>query len=142
MSEDSIRKRRFINTYVKYTAKKPILLFAMIAFFISLILYISLTTKTNLYQTFDGVLSEDCITIDKDIYTVPEVVYVYENRNEAVFAVNVERFENRDNTTILHVSFADGSPELDPSENVKVDIQVGEITLFERVFVKGGKVNG
>jgi len=142
MHDESISKRKFINVYIKYTAKTPTLVIAMIVFFVSLILCISLTTKTNLYQTFDGALLGESIVIEKEIDTLPEVVYIYENRNEAVFPVNIEYFETKDYTTILSISCTNDAFRLTSSENFKIDVLIGEITLFERVFMKGGKVNG
>lgn len=134
--------KRFINTYIKYTAKKPILFFVMIGVFVFFILFVSLTTKTSLVQSYEGIMSGDTIVINAEINTAPEKIYIYENRNEAVFLINVKSMEYEDNSTMLFVDNDAGLLGLSDAKNIKIDIPVGEITLFERVFLKGGKVNG
>lgn len=134
--------KRFINTYIKYTAKKPVLFFAMIGMFLFLILFVSLTTKTSLIQSYDGTIARNTVVINAVINTTPENIYVYENRNEAVYLMNVKNMERMNNTTMLFVDSDAEFLELSATENIKIDIQIGEITLFEHVFLKGGKVNG
>ena len=134
--------KRFINTYVKYVVKKPILFFAMIGVFVFLILFVSLTTKTSLIQSYEGLIFGDTIVINAEINTVPENIYVYENRNEAVYLVNIKSMEHEDNSTVLIIGNNTELHGLPAAENIKIDIPVDEITLFERVFLKGGKVNG
>ncbi|MCL2813613.1 MAG: hypothetical protein FWD23_03340 [Oscillospiraceae bacterium] len=133
--------KRFINTYIKYTAKKPVLFFAMIGIFVFFILFISLTTKTSLIQSYNGLIFGDTIVVNAELKTVPESIFVYVNRNEAVYLINIKSMEHEDNSTIL---FIDNNEEhgLAAAENIKIDIAVGEITLFERIFLKGGKANG
>ena len=134
--------KRFINTYIKYTAKKPILFFAMIGVFIFFIFYVSLTTKTSLIQSYDGTMAGNTIVINVEIDTALDKIYVYENRNEAVYIINIKNMECTDNTTILFIDNETELHELSATENIKIDIPISEITLFERVFLKGGKVNG
>ena len=135
-------EKRFINTYVKYVAKKPILFFAMIGVFVFFILFVSLTTKTSLFQSYEGLILGDTIVINAEINTVPENIYVYENRNEAVFLLNIDGIEHEDNSTILFIDKSMELHGLTAAESIKIDIPVGEISLFERIFLKGGKVNG
>ena len=134
--------KRLINTYIKYTAKKPILVFATIGVFMFFILFISLTTKTSLIQSYDGTITENTIVINAKINITPENIYIYENRNEAIYLINVKSMDNTDNLTILFVDNDTVVFEMTESRNIKIDIPIGEITLFERVFLKGGKVNG
>jgi len=134
--------KRFINTYVKYVVKKPILFFAMIGVFVFLILYVSLTTQTSLIQSYEGLIFGDTIVINAEINTVPENIYVYENRNEAVYLINIDGIVHEDNLTILSIGNFIELHGLTAAESIKIDIPVGEISLFERIFLKGGKVNG
>ena len=134
--------KRFINTYVKYVAKKPILFFSMIGVFIFFILFVSLTTKTSLIQSYEGLILGDTIVINAEINTVPENIYIYENRNEAVYLINIDSIEHEDNLTILSIGTIAELHGLSAAESIKIDIPVGEISLFERIFLKGGKVNG
>ena len=134
--------KRFINTYVKYVAKKPILFFVMIGVFMFFILFIALTTKTSLIQTYDGTITGNTIIVSAEIKTAPDKIYVYENRNEAVFLVSVTGVDRNDNSTVFYISDHKELSEVASAEIIKLDIPVGTISLFERVFLKGGKVNG
>jgi len=134
--------KRLINTYIKYTAKKPILVFATIGVFMFLIFFISLTTKTSLIQSYEGTITENTIVINAKVEITPENIYIYENRNEAVYLINVKKIDNTENLTIIFVDNDTVVFEMTESRNIKIDIPIGEITLFERVFLKGGKVNG
>ena len=134
--------KRFINAYVKYVAKKPVLFFAMIGIFVFFILFVSLTTKTSLIQSYEGLILGDTIVINAGINIVPENIYVYENRNEAVYLLIIDGIEREDNSTILFIGNDAGLHGLAAAESVKIDIPVGEISLFERIFLKGGKVSG
>jgi hypothetical protein len=134
--------KRFINTYIKYTAKKPILFFVMIGVFVFFILFIALTTRTSLIQKYDGAMTGNTIVVSAVIKTKPDVIYVYENRNEAVFLLSVTGIVNNDDSTIFFVNGNAELSEITDAEIIKFDIPVGEISLFERVFLKGGKVHG
>lgn len=134
--------KRFINTYVKYVAKKPILFFAMVCVFVFFILFLSLTTKTSLIQTYDGTMTGNSIVVNTEIKTAPDKIYVYENRNEAVFLVSVTNIDHNDSTTTFFLNDGTELSEISNTGIVKIDIPIGEISLFERIFLKGGKVNG
>ena len=134
--------KRFINAYVKYVAKKPILFFAMIGIFVFSILYVSLTTKTSLIQTYDGTMIENSIVVNAEIKTAPDKIYVYENRNEAVFRVSVTNIDHNNRTTTFFLNDGTELSKISEAEMIKIDIPIGEISLFERIFLKGSKVNG
>jgi hypothetical protein len=134
--------KRFINTYVKYVAKKPILFFAMVCVFVFFILFLSLTTKTSLIQTYDGTMTGNSIVVNTEIKTAPDKIYVYENRNEAVFLVSVTNIDHNDSTTTFFLNDGTELSEISNTGIVKIDIPIGEISLFERIFLKGGKVYG
>ena len=133
--------KRFINTYIKYTAKKPILFFLMIGVFLFFIFFISLTTKTSVIKSYDATIAGNTIVINAEIDSAPDKIYVYVNRNEAVFLINVKSINRTNNKTVLIIDNEVELHELFSVENITIDVPVSEITLFERVFLRGGKVN-
>ena len=133
--------KRFINTYIKYTAKKPILFFVMIGVFLFFILFISFNTKTNLIQSYSGTMAGNTIVINAEINAAPDKIYVYANRNEAVFLITVKNIERTNNKTVLIIDNYAGLLELISAKNINIDIPINEISLFERVFLRCGKVN-
>ena len=133
--------KRFINTYIKYTAKKPILFFLMIGVFLFFIFFISLTTKTSVIKSYDATIAGNTIVINAEIDSAPDKIYVYVNRNEAVFLINVKSINRTNNKTVLIIDNEVELHELFSVENITIDVPVSEMTLFERVFLRGGKVN-
>ena len=87
-------------------------------------------------------MTGNSIVINAEIDAAPDKIYVYENRNEAVYLINVKNMERKDDATMLFIDSGTEFFELSAAENIKIDIPIGEITLFERVFLKGGKING
>jgi len=133
--------RRFINTYIKYTAKKPILFFTMIGVFLFSILFISLTTKTNIVKSFSGTMVGNSVIIETEININPYRIYAYVNRNEAVYMIDVNNIKLQNNKTVLLIGNYMELPELISAKNIYIDIPFNEISLFERVFLRGSKIN-
>jgi hypothetical protein len=127
------------NLYVKLTVKHPLPFIICIIIGLLSLIYITVSTKLNVINTYDGLINEHSIVINNSISSVPDKVYVYTNRNEAVYPLittnNVSY--NADSTTI----YIEDNKNFINSNKVKVDITIGETTLFERVFLKGGKIN-
>lgn len=65
-------------------------------------------------------------------------VYVYENRNEAVYKVKIEPEMVRQENNSLEIS-VNQLGFIPQSDSVNIDIPIQEITLFRRVFLQGGK---
>lgn len=133
---------KFINTYVKYTAKKPILFFTMIIIGVLSIIILSLSTKTSVVITSDGVVNDYSITVSGKVDSYTDFIYTYNDRNDQVYIVKISETVHEGEQTIF---FLKGNNEYIVAMNqqeIKIDIPVREMTIFERVFLKGGKVNG
>lgn len=131
--------KKFVNTYVKYTAKKPILFILLIFVSVSLILYLTITTKTSVFQTYDARIKQDTILVDGVIASRTGQLYVYANREEQILPVVITETEHGDGTTIFYTAdyrSLEGLPK-----ELKADIPVDEISLLERIFLRGGKGN-
>lgn len=131
-------KKRTANLYVKMTAKSPVLFLVLIFLSVIIILYITLSTEVDVIQTYDVRLEDNKITVPETMHYKPEKIYIYENRNNAIYSIPVESKDIAyDDTSIIILI------KQNPFENeltdVKVDIPIKKVTLFKRVFLQGGK---
>lgn len=135
-------KNNFINTYVKYTTKKPILFFAMIFIGVISIIILSLSTKTSVVLTSDGVVNDRSIVVSGKMDSYTGFIYAYNDRNDQVYSVEIFETVHIGEQTVFLLK---GDNEYITTMNqreIKVDIPMREMTIFERVFLKGGKING
>ena len=134
--------KKLINTYVKYTAKKPVLFFVMILVGVLSIVILSLSTKTNIVITYDGTVEENEIIINGDVDSYTGSIYAYSDRNVGMYSVEITETIHRDGKTIFLLKDDNEYILLMNQQEIKIDIPIHEITIFERVLLKGGKVNG
>jgi len=132
--------KKLINTYIKYTAKTPILFFAMIIIGVLAIVILSLTTKTNIVVSTDATFENSTVIVDGIFDTYTGFIYIYTNRNEYVFSVGISETIHSDSITIFHLSENDFVSNIN-QRDIGVDIPTREITIFERVFLKAGRIN-
>jgi len=131
-------RKKYANLYVKATAKSPLLFLILILISIVFLFGVTLTTKVDVIETYNVKVENNKICIqDVNGFTLHEV-YVYENRNEAVYKVIIEpeMVREEDNSLEISVNELGFTPQ---SGSVNIDIPVRKITLFRRVFLQGGK---
>ena len=131
-------RKKYANLYVKMTAKSPLLFLALILISTIFLFGVTLTTKVDVIETYKAKVENDQICIqDVNDITLNEV-YVYENRNEAVYKVIIEpeMFRQESNSLEISVNELGFIPQ---SDSVNIDIPIRKITLFRRVFLQGGK---
>lgn len=131
-------KKRTANLYVKMTAKSPVLFLALIFLSIVIILYITLSTKVDVIQTYDVRLEDNKIIVPETIHYKPDKVYIYENRNKVVYSIKVNPKDITYDDTSIIIPIKQNPFEHELTD-VKVDIAFKKVTLFERVFLHGGK---
>ena len=131
-------RKKYANLFVKMTAKSPLLFLVLILISTIFLLGVTLTTKVDVIETYKAKVENNKICIqDVNDITLNEV-YVYENRNEAVYKVIIEpeMVSQENNSLVISVN------ELGfilQSDSVNIDIPIRKITLFRRVFLQGGK---
>ncbi len=131
-------KKQSANLYVKMTAKNPFLFLSLILISVLILLGVTLTTKVDVIETYDAKFENNTIHIENVDYDSLHEIYVYENRNEAVYKIQVEQEMIKKDSNFIEILVKD--LDFEPqAEYVKVDIPVREITLFRRVFLQGGK---
>ena len=131
-------RKKYANLYVKMTAKSPLLFLILILISTIFLFGVTLTTKVDVIETYKAKFENNQICIqDVNDITMNEV-YVYENRNEAVYKVIIEpeMFRQESNSLEISVNELGFIPQ---SDSVNIDIPIRKITLFRRVFLQGGK---
>jgi len=131
-------RKKYANLYVKVTAKSPLLFLILILISIAFLFGVTLTTKVDVIETYKVKVENNKIRIQNiSDFTLNEV-YVYENRNEAVYKVIIEPEMVREDNNSLEISVNElgFTPQ---SGSVYIDIPIRKITLFRRVFLQGGK---
>ncbi|MGF7048142.1 hypothetical protein J2T13_002649 [Paenibacillus sp. DS2015] len=128
------------NMYVKLTAKNPVPFIGIVALAVLSLLFLTMSTKLSIINTYDGKMDKQKIVISNHVITnIPGKVYVYTNRNEKVYPMQTtDKVKYDAGATIIYVEGSENDPDIG---NVKIDVPIGETTLFERVFLKGGKIN-
>lgn len=132
---------KFINTYIKYTAKKPILFFSMIAVGISLIAVLAITTKTSVMVTYDGLVDSSSVVVNAKIDSYTGVVYAYSDRNEGEYPANISQTIHKNRQTIFILKDNKYIAVMD-HQKIKLEVPIKEITILQLVFLKGGKATG
>lgn len=130
-------KKKSANLYVKLTAKSAILFVLLILLSVTFILYITINTKVDVVRTYEGRIEGNQIIINNIRHYKLDKIYVYVNRNESVYTVDINKNLTFDNNCMI-IDY-DVDKFQFTSNLVKVDIPIKKVTLFERVFMRGGK---
>lgn len=131
-------RKKYANLFVKMTAKSPLLFLLLILLSVLFLFGVTLTTKVDVIKTYNVKIENDKICIQNASDIMPDEVYVYENRNEAVYKIKIEpEMVSRENNSLeISVNQLSFIPQ---SDYVYIDIPIQKITLFRRVFIQGGK---
>lgn len=131
-------RKKYANLYVKMTAKSPLLFLMLILISIIFLFGVTLTTKVDVIKTYKVKIQNNKICIQNVNEITRNEVYVYENRNEAVYKVKIEPEMIRQENNSLEIS-VNQLGFIPQSDSVNIDVPIQEITLFRRVFLQGGK---
>lgn len=131
-------RKKYANLFVKMTAKNPLLFLLLILLSVLFLFGVTLTTKVDVIKTYNVKIENDKICIQNASDFMLDEVYVYENRNEAVYKIKIEpEMVSRENNSLeISVNQLSFIPQ---SDYVYIDIPIQKITLFRRVFIQGGK---
>lgn len=131
-------RKKYANLFVKMTAKSPLLFLSLILASIIFLFGVTLTTWVDVIETCKVKVENNKICIQNVSDIIPDEVYVYENRNEAVYKVKIEpeMIRQENNSLEIPVNELGFIPQ---SDSVNIDIPIQKITLFRRVFLQGGK---
>jgi len=131
-------KKKTANLYVKVTAKTPALFLSLIVLCVWTIVYITMTTQVDVIKTYEAKVENNKLVILEADAVLTDRIYFYENRDEAVYELQVKQEEIAYDGTSMVVPL--GNVLFEPESGaVKADIPVKKISLFRRVFLQGGR---
>ncbi len=133
--------KKIESLYFKYTVKKPILFFAVIAFNVILIMIIAFLTKTSEVITCEAIIEGNHVIVFDNVESHTGYIYVYSDRNEHVYCIEVAQKKAENGGTVFYPITQEDFALLDKN-NIHADVPIEEISLFERIFMRGGKNNG
>lgn len=131
-------RKKYANLYVKMTAKSPLLFLLLILISIIFLMGVTLMTTVDVIKTYNVKVENNKICVQDIGDIVPDEVYVYENRNEAVYKVMIKPEMVSQEKDSLEISVNDLG-FIPQADSVNIDVPLRKITLFRRVFLQGGK---
>ncbi len=120
------------------TAKSPLLFLLLILISIIFLMGVTLMTTVDVIKTYNVKVENNKICVQDIGDIVPDEVYVYENRNEAVYKVMIKPEMVSQEKDSLEISVNDLG-FIPQADSVNIDVPLRKITLFRRVFLQGGK---
>ena len=110
----------------------------MILISIIFLMGVTLMTTVDVIKTYNVKVENNKICVQDIGDIVPDEVYVYENRNEAVYKVMIKPEMVSQEKDSLEISVNDLG-FIPQADSVNIDVPLRKITLFRRVFLQGGK---
>jgi hypothetical protein len=133
----------FERKFTKVTTGTPIFFVLFIIIGVLLFLGLTLTTKIDVIKSYPAkvIASEGESALLVTATNIPTgLVYVYSNRNEALYPISVNRTESSGEDLILFLD-NNGQDVIKSllQKEIFIDITQGKKTLLYEIFVKGGK---
>jgi hypothetical protein len=136
------KKSKISAFYMKYTIKKPIIFLCFVFIGVALFLNLTLKIQVPINKTFNGkavVDQNNGVTIllnKKPLNKNINTIYLYIDKNIKIYEVKNLKIEDSKIYIVDTKSFISVIKE---HPNVSLDIEQKNITLFEKIFVNGGK---
>ena len=112
----------------------PVIYYMFLLAGVMLFLYFSLSTKLDVVQNVKANIQDNRIIIEGNYDAKSDAIYLYNDRNEKIHKLTIEKSEYIDGQTIFIIN---NTTEL--SGDIQADIVTGSQTLLERIFIKAGK---
>jgi len=147
--------------YTRLITGSPVLFLAFVFFGLSLFLFLALTTKLDVINTFTAVVRTgdyetmlyiqeaeasdiaETANITETVNITKGEAFIYLDKSKAVYPVLIQHVEKSNANLALHFN-SDGQKMIQAlsSHSLFIDIPQGKETLLHRIFVKGGKGHG
>lgn len=130
------------NWYLTYVIKKPYLYFCFILMGITVILGLLFTTTVPIVNTYPVRLvnnqEEYILLCDEPIFNLDiNSIFIYADKNEAMYQLSNYAIIN-ENGIIINGEISELLSQ-NNSNNFYIDVSKYTVTLFEEIFVQGGK---
>ena len=130
---------RGINKYIKYVIKSPAVFIIYMSLSLAVIFILAYFTSSYIFITVDGLICGETILIDEKINKDTNFIFVYVDRNDGMFLLEITETIHEEHQTIF--AFLCDNEFFDKNhERIHVEIPIEEITMFERIFIRGGRV--
>lgn len=130
--------RKFVDNLIDKISKNSFVFFMIVITCVALIVILSLSIQTDDMFTVNVRIEGNVICIDEEIVVSNDHVFVYQDRNERVYALTIKSMYFEDGQTFFVVELEKATDILGLS-TPKADIPISKSSVFERVFLKGGK---
>jgi hypothetical protein len=138
-----IKKSAIGTKFVHLMTSSPFAFLAYVALGVSIILFLSVTTKLDVMQTYPATLDENALSLIIANCTKIDAmkVFVYENRNESVVDTPVLETTMSGADCIVRIDGAMVEKLRNAKGTLFVDVPVAKESLLQRVFAKGGMMH-
>lgn len=126
--------KKFSRFYVKYLIKSSVIFYVFLAIGVALFLYLSLHIKLDVITTYDAQILENNVIINCDCESSSDVLYLYNDRNEDIYKLQIESITCNKDKTIFTIN-----DSINLVGDVKAEVVTGKQTLLHKIFVKAGK---
>ena len=130
--------QRFFDKIIDRIAKNSFVFASMIFGCIALIIGLSLYIKTDTMFTVKVAVNDSEICLEENIDISTDYLYVYSDRNEDVYLIHIENIYQKDGRTYV-VGNKEDMEKIRNLSNLIADVPIGKVSVFERIFLKGGK---
>jgi hypothetical protein len=128
--------------YIRWMTRTPWPFLGFVGLGIGLFLYLMLSTKIEVIKTYSAQVIQNqtqiTVGIKEDLIT-DAIVYIYSNKNEAVYPVSIVKTENVSPQTLLY--FDDNGQKVLSAllgKELFIDITQRKESLLYQIFVRGG----
>ena len=118
--------------------EKARFLFVTIIFFALLIFLISINIHIGVYEQYTATVESNTVIIDGEYNILSEKVYLYINDNSIPVKI-LSLWTKNGSTHMILENFEHYRKDIDMQ--LQVDISLNELSLFELIFIRGGKSN-
>ncbi len=121
--------------YLKYIIKGKWCFIFFNIFFICLFLFLTLSIDVNVYRTYESKLDKynQVITISEHVEFKDDLIFLYENRNDAVYSskvIDVVETEKEVKFKVINI--------VNLNENIFVDLFVETESLIKNILIRAG----
>lgn len=117
-------------------------IFALVVFIHLISIFsLSIKTETYLFSTNTATIEEDVLVVQGEVNIIAEQIYIYSEKNSTVIKDRIICHEYLDGNTYIYISGNEDFLQQNGSKSVTVEIPAEKTTLFNRLFINGGKIN-
>mgnify|MGYP000861549520 CR=1 FL=1 len=87
-------------------------------------------------------VDDHSITVSGKVDSYTGFIYAYNDRNDQMYSIEISETVYEEGQTRFLLKGDNEYIATMNQQEIKVDVPMREMTIFERVFLKGGKVNG